>query len=362
VKKALQLILVALVFSTSVPAKAQIGSPIQVLIARTQNVSEQHALSMLAQINQLMDKSGLANRQFEVAGSAPNYVAPTLCPGRNHSALLACAKVELEEERNLKNADIVIMLTAALDPIIGTLDPICGAVPTGMINNPLIIRANHGLGYAVVANNCMQATGLFPASHEVLHLLYIEHKGGDPFPEFPALAEDNHAATSQVYATAGAVPTDCNPDWTCSNFKNKMSAAGEFFQSNSSFPSGNSSDSNAKNVLTTKFSWDVVAAYRPIPPPPEDCNLKIEVQCLGGQVSNPLVTAFLPGYTVTSADYDVSFSGGPWNNIFSGLLTCVSFSNNGVTATVRATLQTLSGISQCTIPVPLPNCEGFNPW
>lgn len=93
---------------------------------------------------------------------------------------------------------------------------------------------------------------------------------------------------------------------------------------------------------------------QPPSPPPPSCDVSVSfLGCNFGGNGNFQVTASLPGYEVTSADYDLSIGGGPWWDIFEGPLTCPTF-NLGLTALIRVILQTQYGTSQCTTTVYIP--------
>lgn len=323
--------------------------PIKVLVSRTTGVANTQALNMLLQINSLMQKSNFSGLQF-VNASSPSYVGSTSCLGSNYAALLQCAEDTLDDARDQFNADIVIMLV----PTLGSTT--CGAVPDEMINAFYILPSNRHLAYAVVSNQCMLTNGLFPASHEILHLLSIEHKRSDPYTNRPAGAADNHAATNGTYATAGARPVDCLPNG-CTKFENIMSATDEKFSNG--FSAGNSSHSNAARVVSN-MSWFSVSNYRPLPLVAQNCRLQWELAFCSGRNEVGTVTALLPGYSVTNVSFDVSHNGGSsWIDIFDGVLTCP-----GVLITpqyqtiIRAILQSPQGVSQCSRPLSFSNCNG----
>ena len=102
--------------------------------------------------------------------------------------------------------------------------------------------------------------------------------------------------------------------------------------------------------------WVTVAAYRPKPPPPPSCHLYREFNYCVGNTAIWSITATLPGYTVTNADYDVQLNGSSgWIDIYLGVLTCPVV-NLDTGALARALLQTQYGTSECTVIIPSWDC------
>lgn len=335
------------VFFLTFVASSQAAQPIEVLVARGSGASSGLALSIVDELNDIAENSELLGMQFVNANTATS-VESAPCSGTNTTLLLECAKTHLESIRRQHAADIVVMLV----PTLGSAT--CGAVPLEMINVFFVGKGHRDKGYAVVSSECVIATGLYPASHEVGHLLSVEHKQDDPHDDRPNGIGSNHAATSGTYATAVAVTDDCTPN-PCSQWENVLSEDGEFFSGGTQYPAGNSSHSDAKNFVSD-LSWDVVASYFPVDPP-QSCQLAYEFYfCVGGS-ANGSITASLDGYDVTNADYDVQLGGsGPWVDIFEGILTCPSV-NLDIGALARAILQTEYGSTECTIWIPVQNCE-----
>lgn len=323
--------------------------PIKVLFAKTAGVSDAQALSMLDQINDLMQESNLSSRQF-VNANTPSFVklASTYI-GSNYLKLLGCAEDKLEATRNQHNADIVLMLVSTLG------STTCGGTPPGLVNTFFVLSSQRQFGYAVVSNQCMLTNGLYPASHEVLHLLYAEHKLNDKHTNRPLGARDNHAATQRNFATAGATFSDCKPNYsTCSKFQNFMSEDGKKFSNG--LPAGNSLHSNVKSFVPNT-SWGVVAAYHPVPAPPS-CSISLSFDGCNSYYPY-VVTASLPGYTVTHMDMDYrNGTSGPWYGLFEGIFTCPGF-NMSYSRTIRAILTTAFGISQCQTVVYPQNCNVY---
>jgi len=324
--------------------------PIKVLLAKTSSstVSPNDVRLMLSQLNGTMSMSGLASNDFHSASFSNNNpeVHDVICPGTDSVALNLCARSKLSGKRNEVNADIVLMMAPT---VVG-----CGGTLPGMINAPTIGQDNQNLAYAVVSKACFIAAtrGQQVASHEVSHLLSIEHHDGDQHSTLPVLWTANHAAEDFDDFTVGAGAGDCLwCDW-----HNWFSQDGRKFPDNGD--AGDSDFSNAKDVIAG-ISWNAVASYRPLPAV-KNCRLQWELAFCNGQNGVGTMTALLPGYTVTSSNFDISLGGGPWNDIFDGVLTCP-----GVLITpqyqtvVRAILQTPQGISQCSRTFALPiNCGG----
>lgn len=345
---------VAVVMAFSQPALAI--QPIKVLLARTVGVSNFDAREMLEQINNLVDNSDLGFLGgFESAsksGGVPD-VFVTSCGSSNLTALTTCAQSNLSTLRNDKNADIVLLM------VVQDITNDCGGVPQGMINALTVSQLNEGLAFAVIERNCFneQFNNQVVASHEVGHFLAIEHVDNDPAESLPALADANHAYEN-IYnnATAVASPGDCVPSCDWHNF---FSDKDKDFSSAPLDDAGNSSDSNAVNVVST-LSWNVVASYRPYPGV-QACNPSANFQFCVGEQSSYGISASLPGYNVTNADYDISFWGGGWEDVYEGVLICPNAAGTGE-AIARAVLDTAYGQSQCEVFIVFANCGGGNPW
>lgn len=230
---------------------------IDVLVVKAPGVTSIQALGALQEINLLMDNSGLNGYDFANALGSGSVLPANECVGSVHTFLLACA-MALGFERDAVNADIVILVVPSLAPT-GPY-PVCGAVPDLMINLPWITRWNHPLGFAVVATQCSIPGNFQLASHEVLHLLSIEHQDGDSDIDDPV--RDNHGIALTTAATAGASPGDCSSG-NCTVAVNRMSSP-DGSNLPDGGPGGNSLHSNAKSVVSGK-SWVEVANYRPKP-------------------------------------------------------------------------------------------------
>ena len=136
--------------------------PIKVLVAKTSGVPTTHAASMIDQIDDLMDKSGLSDRNF-VYANYTGYVEEISCDGTTKDKLLECMHDELTDSRTQYGADIALMLVPQIAPTNGFTN--CGAVDDRMINLETIHVNNRSLGRAVVSNQCLQTQGLYSASH-----------------------------------------------------------------------------------------------------------------------------------------------------------------------------------------------------
>ncbi len=331
-------------------AQAASAEPIKVLLARTStSVNVSVVRSTLLQMNTTMSNSGLGSLDFVSASSTfgnPDVEFVTGCTSTNPVTLLNCIRNKLKTQRDTVNADVVVTVVPSLS--------LCGSVMPQMINANYISDDNQHLAYAVLKLSCITApsNNMKVASHEVGHLLSLEHHDNDPEPNKPAGYPANHAEEDFDDHTVMGSPTDdcLIPSIAC-NGHDFLSAVGATFPDGGS--AGNSSQSNAKAVVSSK-SWDVVAAYRPRPSPPA-CSVSVTLMsCNFSGSGNFQVTAFLPGYNVSNADYDISVGGsGFWGNIFEGPLTCPTF-NLGASAVVRAILTTVQGTSQCTTNVYVP--------
>jgi hypothetical protein len=145
--------------------------------------------------------------------------------------------------------------------------------------------------------------------------------------------------------TAAARPADC--PIPCTLVHNKMSDPYVNFINTA--PMGTTSSNNAKRVVRDQ-SWDAVAANRPLPSVPK-CQIRIEFNFCDGPYASQSITAWLPGYTVTYADYDWSLNGTGWMDLYEGGLTCPSLTTNSA-FWARAILTLSTGqISICTISV-----------
>ena len=235
--------------------------PIKVLLAKTSTtVSDSVVRSALIQMNTTMGNSGLGSFDFVAAdleGTVPVVDIAFSCNQSVPADQLSCLKSVLEGRRNAVNADIVV----AVAPLVGGL---CGSVNEGMINPGTIDIFYEFLGYAVLKQNCITepSNGQRIASHEVGHLLYLEHHDDDPATNLPAGFSHNHAEEDfDDHTVMGDPKDDCiDKDVNCNGH--------DFFsETGRTFPDGGSAGgafSNAKRVVLT-HSWLTVAAYRPRP-------------------------------------------------------------------------------------------------
>jgi hypothetical protein len=342
----------------STPLASVAFEPTKVLLARTStSVSESVVRSTLLQMNTTMGNSGLGSRDFVSADSFLGIPVVDFVPSCSYTDpvnLLDCLEDALETRRNSVNADIVV----AVVPVVGTL---CGAVPPGMINAPNVSSSNERLAYAVLKQSCITApsNNMKIASHEVGHLLSLEHHDSDPATSLPLGIPHNHAEEDfDDHTVMGSPEDDCISTSINCNGHDFLSEVGRTFPDGGS--AGNASESNAKAVVSA-VSWDVVSAYRPIPQL-QACNMRWEFTGCNGPVGVGIITATLPGYTVTNADYDASYSGGPWIEIFEGILSCPSATQQ-TNMIVRAILSTLFGVSECSMAIPVTVCDGqINPF
>ena len=296
-----------LVMSFSLPASAI--QPIKVLLARTSGVTNSDAREMLEQINNLLDNSDLgALGGFESASMSLGVpeVFETNCGSSDLLTLTQCAQTNLSNLRNEKNADIVLLMVSQ------DIANDCGGVPPEMINAFTVSQLNEGLAFAVIERNCFneQFNNQVVASHEVGHLLAIEHVDGDQAENLPALADANHAYENIFNnATAVASPGDCFPNCTWHNF---FSDKDKDFSSTPLDEAGNASDSNAVDVVSG-LSWNVVASYRPLQSPPStaSCNYPYFLGCHQPGCAAWMLTFSAnnaTSYRIESRNLDV----GPW--------------------------------------------------
>ncbi len=341
--------------STSTPVLAV--ESIKVLVVRGPGVTTAAALNYLLELNLLMENSGLGEYEFENAGDHLGYTdlyEPSVCASNNPQALLACLALDQWENRNLYDADIVLLVT----PIISATN--CGAVVEGGINRPSIGPENALYGWAAIGITCIYNVPI--ASHEVLHLLNIEHRFGDPELDDPV--RFNHAyATSAGQATAGAEPGDCVVGGECSNWINEMSDPTDNFP-NSTAPQGHSVSSDAKKVVRD-LSWDAVAAYRPVPggaeaPDPPACWI-FEKPCLPGDSSPELDFSWAPATTggvVEKFDVQRKIGLGDWGAVVSDVLSeCLGWpSLPGIVNRFRVIAHGPGGVQQCEASITVNMC------
>ena len=107
--------------------------------------------------------------------------------------------------------------------------------------------------------------------------------------------------------------------------------------------------------------WTYVAAYRPLMPPPPPYTLVFEFMGCNNQTAAFNLTAFLPGYGVQNSTLEVQIGqSGPWTEIFGGATSCPSVNLDSRT-NAKAVLETLFGVSVCTVTIPGDYCWGQPP-
>ncbi|MDJ0709586.1 MAG: hypothetical protein QNJ14_04305 [Woeseiaceae bacterium] len=344
--------LVIILLSLSLAAgRASAVESIKVLVVRGPGVNAVTALGRLNELNELMSLSGLASYDFENAGDhvgAPGLTQPSTCSMTTANALIACLMYDdpdpdvfdIPAARTLYDADIVLMVV----PFVSAAT--CGVTPSGMTNLPSITPNNRQYGYAAVGLACNVPGTFYTASHEILHLLSIEHKLFDPELDDPV--RDNHAYTSIRQATAAAAPGDCLPN-PCNSAVNQMS------DPNDEFPNGNdmgsSTHANAKRVVRD-LSWNAVAAYKPVPLP-EDCVLTVTQWC-NNDSPQASATPTVPGFTMTGIDVEYTLSGSNnWYPVYEGNPTCPIYNPPSTFMNiVRATVEIVGAhVLECTVQV-----------
>lgn len=159
-------------------------------------------------------------------------------------------------------------------------------------------------------------------------------------------------------ATAVASAGDCFP--SC-DFHNFFSDKDKDFSSLPLDDAGNSSHSNAVDVVES-LSWNVVAAYR-TPPPPPACHIVINQWCDG---DSPLasVTPSLPGYGMTNVDFDYRrVNGSTWFPIYDGIPTCPVYNPPSLLdSIIQAFVTTATGyVTGCTVEMSPISCGGGGP-
>jgi hypothetical protein len=206
---------------------------------------------------------------------------------------------------------------------------------------------------ALALNSNSSCKDFITVPHELGHLLYSEH-----IPEIDSSGNPVSDNNENLF-----LPQFYNHGMEAANDDRTVMHGG---QTNDSIPFFSGSTlaltlphANVKQFIT-ESPWTTVAAYRSPPQPPPSCKLQYEfAACSNGTVAIGNVTALLPGYTVTLADFDISTnSGGSWTDLYTGLVTCPGtpvYPN--LFTRVRALLTTAYGVSQCEIPITINDCE-----
>ena len=275
----------------------QIRALIGVLLARTAGVSDIEARAMLDQINELVEESDL-DHLGDFVSVHNNQVYPAVevvsCSSTNPVTLVDCARNSLSAMRNSVSADIVLLMV--YQDIAGD----CGGVDPDMINRPTISQANQDLAYVVVEKGCFNQAynSQVVASHEVGHVLSIEHEEGDPAIDLPAGGGPTNHAYDNIYDNATEVASAGDCLFNC-DFHNFFSDKDKDFLSLPLDDAGNSSHSNAVDVVES-LSWNVVAAYR-TPPPPPACHIVLNQWCDG---DSPLASVVISHFFIWRARKD----------------------------------------------------------
>lgn len=328
------------------------AATMKVLVANGTEVNDASlAIDVIAALNlSNISTPGLATKNYVLA-NFPAVSVPAFCGDNGDGNLqseVACAAAQLEGVRNSLDADIVVMaVDQGLNFVSGVFDGVCGAAP---FSSDQIAQSNHAFGYAVVDKGCIDVYP-FVSSHEVGHLLGLEHEiesGHDGNQSIPQ--PDNHGWISASGAHTTIMRSFTNPS-TANVYSNLISTLGLENE-----PAGLLGSANAARVIA-HHSWLAVSNYRE--PAPAACNVRFEFSHCQGTTAIGALTALLPGYIVTNADYDVSINGGSWIDIFEGILTCPVL-NVGIGGSMigLAVLDTPHGQSQCTVTIQTSLCGG----
>lgn len=263
--------------------------------------------------------------------------------------------------------DLVIMI---VQDFIGSA---CGV----SILRDVVAQTNNDVAQfgAMALGGCENPPGNVLA-HEFGHLLSLEHQVARDSNGFILLDGDDPAKPSNSRSVD--VPETSNhgywEDFQNNNSPRSLMANptsdqytfGRFTDGGSPY---DSTYEDAMDVLGIGFfglgSWDAVSRYRdPLPPP--SCNasyISIQPLVCNGNNRSVLVTASLPGYTVTNARYELDIgSNGIWSIIFEGILSCPFFNTN-IGGLVRVILETQYGTASCQRSFSVPSCpEGGWQW
>ena len=214
-----------------ISANARAIEPITVMVILDNNVPLIAKTRALDEINEMMVNTGLLGPGYAFIDADPNSNYTVNCGTGDHLYFIDCAQSSYYVAQGNINADLVIVVA----PVVQHPEEprtICGGVEEeGLLNLEhefLINRMNYEHSWATVSNACFGLEKVFPASHEVGHLLYIEHEDFDD--EYNKPVRHNHAATDEDKGTAVATKGDCRPQWTaCNEWENRLSAKGAVF-------------------------------------------------------------------------------------------------------------------------------------
>jgi hypothetical protein len=345
----------------SLPLSSIAAEPIKVLLSRTStSISETTVRGTLIQMNTTMSNSGLGSLDFvsaDTIGGVPVVDFVPLCSATDEILLLDCLQDALETRRNSVSADIVVTVA----PTVGSL---CGATPPGMIDAFTISGDNGHLAYAVLKNSCLisPSNNMKIASHEIGHLLSLEHHDDDHFPLLPQGISDNHAEEDfDDHTVMGSPKDDCISTSINCNGHDFFSEVGRTFPDGGS--AGNSSTSNAKAVVSA-LSWSVVAAYRPLPAPTVFCyDPPLFLGCPYGCMSSPYLMSWVGQNASSFVVQKQGYFG--WDNWYSGPNTS-SFASTGTIYDeyfrVKAVNAAGLGSNWCQMSLRVQCSETMDPW
>jgi len=275
--------------------------------------------------------------------------------------------------------DLVVLL---VEDMVSYLDPTkraCGAADTFFDSEVPVVFGldpgnpqNSNSRFGIVLNyhpDCINSVSKVIA-HEIGHIMGGDHQfllpgdscpddPGDCLPNWPVI--HNHPAIFY----GGALNFVAQSTVMGASVSYPMTLRYSTSEPGKTISGGyDAGDSTKDMVRVFDTTWEQVAAYRPYPSSPVECDLTIEFVGCNGPVSGYIVTAGLFGYDVYLADYDMQYPGSTiWTDIYEGALTCPAAVLNPGTW-LRALLYTTSGSSECTIYVPTTqNCDpNEGPW
>lgn len=375
----IRVLLVSVVILVSSLQSAHASEPIYVLIAATPEALLEGANPVSIgnrfedRVNEAIDSSGLLGKNVIVHP----YPIPTTylvdsIPSTGFPAAMTFLVSGVDTNLVLARNTAVPFLTSGYDVILLITsfwtDGDCGLAtrPTDFgdtgnhIDRAFITIRNSSTCISTLADQ------VFP--HEFGHILGAEHQtsqyGGlnpDLQPSQPVAF--NHPVYHPNAWTTMAVPAagTFDPD----KFFQQYSKATGHTLGTTGVTAG---DTNRQvTSLISQTTWNMVADYRPLPPPPsipaDDCHIWFEFNsCNGNSASNSLSASAPVGWEIVNVDYDVSYNSNDWINIFSNVLnnTCPSFTST-VGMWGRATFTLSFGstiqISNCTIHIPATDCD-----